>query len=356
TWPAPNCTPFTIDITGCAAQCSRNPNLADNCAAPTMVSLGLNDTVCGFSDYQYTPDVTTDLDNDFCGSIENNGWFAFVADSAQMTLQFDVGNCITGFGVQGGIFETTDCINYNMVSTCWNPQIEANGVMQATGLTVGNTYYLMIDGYAGDDCEFNIYRIGQLLPVEWGPFTADVDENDVVLNWSTYAEVNNKGFHVLRGRKDKSAVKADNMTWESVTFIKGRGDDPDGHSYSYTDNVPYDGEAYFYRIQQLDLNGNSDFSDVVEVRLEGPQESDLMQVYPNPASDFVNLNYYVNEAGSGSLAIVDISGRIVKRERLDLQNGVYEHSIPIHDLGVGSYFYILDLPDQNFRGRFEVIR
>jgi hypothetical protein len=29
--------------------------------------------------------------------------------------------------------------------------------VEATGLTPGNTYYLMIDGYAGDQCDYTIY-------------------------------------------------------------------------------------------------------------------------------------------------------------------------------------------------------
>src|SRR5688572_31084202 len=46
------------------------------------------------------------------------------------------------------LFETTDCINFTPRSNCWNPLIQTNGIIQATGLTVGSTYRLMLDGYA----------------------------------------------------------------------------------------------------------------------------------------------------------------------------------------------------------------
>jgi len=38
----------------------------------------------------------------------------------------------------------------------WNPEYQTNGIITATGLTPGNTYYLMIDGYAGVNCSYII--------------------------------------------------------------------------------------------------------------------------------------------------------------------------------------------------------
>ncbi|MEM6267795.1 MAG: T9SS type A sorting domain-containing protein [Bacteroidota bacterium] len=358
TFPAPNCTPFNISLEPCTAACTRNTNLADVCGTATPVSLTLGDTICGFSDFSFTPDTSPDLDAAFCGSIENNGWFSFVADSTALTLQFEIGNCLTGFGVQAQIFETSNCNNFTALSTCFNPQIQANGFLQATGLTPGNTYLLMIDGYAGDDCEFIAYRVGGLLPVEWGPFTATLDdENDVYLDWATFSETNAQGFYVQRGQSMVSPE--DNaIRWETIGYLEAQGNDPDGHAYQYIDReVEFNGDSWYYRLQQIDFNGTSDFSEVREVGLDGPDRSALLRIYPNPAVDAVNLSYYIARDGAVRFHLFNLAGQIVRHVNLaGGSEGTYQERVDLADLPSGLYIYDLTIGTKSMRGKIEVMR
>ncbi|HHG83397.1 MAG TPA: T9SS type A sorting domain-containing protein, partial [Bacteroidetes bacterium] len=353
----PDCTPFNFSIKSCAPSCSLNPNLGDNCSAPTSISFGINDTVCGFSDYRFTLDASPDLDMDFCGSIENNGWFTFTADSITMTLRLEVGNCLTGFGVQARVFETFDCINFNPVSNCFNPQIAASGTIVANGLTPGNTYYLMIDGYAGDDCEFTAYRVGGSLPVVWSNFTANLDEKDVVLNWSTSLEINSKGFYIQRGRSMESP-EMNAVRWENIGYVRGKGDNPNGHSYRYVDeDVEYIGETWFYRIQQVDFDGASDFTEVAEIEILGPEDSQLLQLYPNPAAQFVTVNFYAADHGQAKFRLYTLAGVIVVEKNIRVAGqGNYFKDIPVGQLAPGLYIYNLSLGNEEFRGKLEVLR
>ncbi len=95
----------------------------------------------------------------FCGTVENNQWFAFSAPQPDVTISFQVSNCAspTNGGIQAEIYCTTDCNNnWTSVSNCWSPGTEQNGSVTANGLTPGDIYYLMIDGFAGDVCDFTI--------------------------------------------------------------------------------------------------------------------------------------------------------------------------------------------------------
>ncbi len=95
----------------------------------------------------------------FCGIIENNEWIKFVACDPNVELELLIDNCagtLTGSGLQAEIFETSDCSNFTSVSDCFNPAVEANGSLNASGLTPGNIYYLMLDGWAGDICDYQI--------------------------------------------------------------------------------------------------------------------------------------------------------------------------------------------------------
>jgi hypothetical protein len=354
TWPAPQCTQFNMSVKPCTPGCTRNPNAADNCLAPTLVNLGLNDTVCGYSNYTYTPDVSTDLSTDFCGSIENNGWFSFVADSTQMTLQFNVSNCLSGYGIQARVFESPDCINYTPVSNCWNPMIQANGVVRATGLTVGNTYFLMIDGYATDDCEFNIFRIRGPLPVEWGQFKATSLGETVKVDWSTMQEVEARGFFIQRGRRSNKALH-DNFTWESIGFVPSRGSISTGATYTFTDSPEFTNEPLYYRVQLLDNNGNSDFTDFQRVELWGPDHGQLRKIYPNPAADRVTVEYYSAKAGTNGFALFNLAGMLVKQVNFDTQmEGVFTRSIELEHLNAGLYIYVVSINGQITKGKLDI--
>lgn len=86
--------------------------------------------------------------------INNNSWIKFTAASATATLGVSISNCWNAKGIQMQIFSGTNCSNFVPVSAF---QQSATGfTITANGLTVGQTYYLMVDGYAGDVCNYTI--------------------------------------------------------------------------------------------------------------------------------------------------------------------------------------------------------
>ena len=144
-----------------APPCSDNVAAADDCSLPTPIC-NLNG-YCGNTGSDYTADHTelnVDQDGTFCGTIDNNSWLTFVADGTEAYIDVWVYNC-TGIqplgrvhGIQIEIF-SGDCNGFTAVSNCWSPNKEANGRIKATGLTAGETYYIMIDGWGADDCEYS---------------------------------------------------------------------------------------------------------------------------------------------------------------------------------------------------------
>jgi hypothetical protein len=296
------------------------------------------------------------LDNDFCGSIENNSWFRFVADSTQMTIRVDVPDCMSGFGLQMEIFQTSDCNTFTPVSNCWNPQYQTSGVLQATGLTIGQTYYAMIDGYAGDDCEFLLIRTGfGPVPVTWASISATPQGSTVQVDWATASEQNVRGFHIQRGYQETGGL--DGLRWQNVGYVEGLGDTETGRSYSFDDVPPYDGTTWYYRIHEVDIDGLSDFSEVVEVQLEGPAKSELRGVYPVPASSEVNIRYYAAAAGKVRLAVMDVQGRTVDQmEDEAIEAGTGTLTVNTSGYANGSYFFVLSIGQDMVKNRFEVLQ
>jgi hypothetical protein len=125
----------------------------------------------------------------------------------------------------------------------------------------------------------------QVTPVELTSFTSSSNGSNVILNWSTATEINNKGFEV---------EKKLNATWQSIGFIEGNGSTTEKHSYSFADKNLSAG-TYSYRIKQLDFNGQSTYSDVVNADVMNPNGYVLSQNYPNPFNPSTTIHFNIAE-------------------------------------------------------------
>lgn len=94
-------------------------------------------------------------------TIDNNSWIRFTAASPTIALRVSVYDCWengTGNqGVQMQIFSGSNCNNFAPVSS-FREGIGTYTV-NATGLTMGNDYYLMVDGWGGNICNYSIQAI-----------------------------------------------------------------------------------------------------------------------------------------------------------------------------------------------------
>lgn len=129
--------------------------------------------ICNFSGYcgrtsgDFGADMPVNLNSsggscpsglNFLGTVENNSWVKFVADSTVAIFDFNVplgGGCTNG--IQTAIFSYNGS-SLTRMSSCALSDGSHSGNFQlsASGLTVGNTYYIMTDGNAGDICNYTI--------------------------------------------------------------------------------------------------------------------------------------------------------------------------------------------------------
>ena len=145
------------------------------------------------------------------------------------------------------------------------------------------------------------------LPVTGLDFTAKrINNNQVLLNWSTVQEINNSGFYIER-KKDSETDFAP-LTFISSKAAEGNSSTP--LSYTYTDMNGYAGKT-FYRLKQVDKDQQQAFS---PIRIVTGQEAGSagIKAWPVPAVD--NLNVKVTGINQPEqLLVIDMQGRIVKR-------------------------------------------
>jgi gliding motility-associated-like protein len=151
--------------------CGGNPAAGNTCAnAPNICDL---DGICGSTSSSYSADYWAQLNTAFCGSIENNSFVAFTSDGNDLNLNVFVQNCAGGAtdAVQFMVFQNSGCSGNVTEIECQSPMYQSDSpvTFSATGLTAGQTYYLMIDGWAGDVCDYAISaNSGVEIPVDAG--------------------------------------------------------------------------------------------------------------------------------------------------------------------------------------------
>jgi gliding motility-associated-like protein len=90
-------------------------------------------------------------------TIDNNLWIKFTASLASITLNLTTSNCsrTNKPGVQMQIFSASgSCCGFEAVSDFIEPAANSGGSISATGLTPGQSYYLMIDPWGNNKCDF----------------------------------------------------------------------------------------------------------------------------------------------------------------------------------------------------------
>ena len=102
-------------------------------------------------------------------------------------------------------------------------------------------------------CAFNF-----VLPVELTSFEAVRIEDNIRLEWTTASELNNDYFEVLKSY--------DGEAFSVIGYVDGNGTSSEVIDYSYTDSEP---KQAYYRLRQLDYDGQFEYSDVVAAKGNG---------------------------------------------------------------------------------------
>src|SRR5687768_10653495 len=95
----------------------------------------------------------------WCGAmtqIHNPQYFQFIATATTVQINIHVDNCTSGSGLQSAILGACPWTNADVLSC--DPQEGVGGTMVliATDLIIGNTYWLVIDGSNGAQCQYTI--------------------------------------------------------------------------------------------------------------------------------------------------------------------------------------------------------
>jgi len=116
-----------------------------------------------------------------------------------------------------------------------------------------------------------------VLPIQLSYFNAELNHNEVALEWETQMEINNDFFSVEES--------SDAIHWYTLTKISGNGDSFLPVHYSFIDKDLKDGTNY-YRLSQTDFNGTKRVYTVQAIEY---RKKTKLAIVPNPVRDFISI-------------------------------------------------------------------
>lgn len=153
------------------------------------------------------------------------------------------------------------------------------------------------------------------LPVKLVKFNAYALDANVALNWVTASETNNKGFVLQRS--------VNGLDFNDVTFVKGKGNTNLTTSYNFTDANAFilcRCSMLYYRLKQVDLNGEATYTDVIRVEYT-TTGTKVLTAYPNPFADQFSVSIFAAQSGKALVKVVDFAGQVIRSEQINVDAG-----------------------------------
>ncbi len=203
------------------------------------------------------------------------------------------------------------------------------------------------------------------LPVELILFTAQQEENSVVLKWVTESEFENLGFIL-----ERRVVKIDSIIseWQEITSyitnreITGQGSATHRTDYRFVDNVVSAGVSYDYQLVDVSYNGEVTYHGLASLTVEPfpeiPDEFTLYQNYPNPFNPKTVISFILPEKQTVTLAIYNLFGQEVATPLKKVQSnpGLHQLIFESRSLSSGIYFYRINTDKWNATRKMLVVK
>ncbi len=178
------------------------------------------------------------------------------------------------------------------------------------------------------------------LPVELLYFEARrAAGQSVGLDWATASELNNKGFEIEHS--------VDGRSFSYVHFLAGAGTSSLKQEYRFTHTQPAVGTNY-YRLKQVDHDGNYDYSEVRAVQLSDAP----FKLYPTVSNNTITLELDRELSQEGVVEVYDPSGKVVLQAAFP--TSAQQQILEVGALAPGQYFLKVYSAEWNGFGRFVV--
>jgi hypothetical protein len=183
------------------------------------------------------------------------------------------------------------------------------------------------------DPNFNTadYTMESLPAVVMSYFGAELNGNEVTLDWETLSENGNLGWDVEESHRNTS-------NFNTIAFVEGAGTSNIPIAYTFNTSLNTYGK-YYYRLKQKSEDGSFSYSDNVFVDYKRTKDAALTN-YPNPFNPQSTVAVYIDKAQLVKITVYNMIGQLVST----LFNGIVEEgemNLTFNGQGLSSGTYMV---------------
>lgn len=218
------------------------------------------------------------------------------------------------------------------------------------GTHAGNQSYVAMTGVTGFS-SFGGGGSGSVgLPVELVTLKADPIENKFIrVSWTTATEINNAGFEVLRSE--------DGINFTNIGWVDGAGNSSTMLNYRFDDENVVANTVYYYRLRQVDYDGQSDLTNIVSAMITDNAVFVISEFMPNPTENTSSFTVVTSEVRDINLTVYNTLGQIITDSRFVAQpNQTNKYEVNLSEMASGTYYAIIATGPHTFNKKIVVSR
>ena len=183
------------------------------------------------------------------------------------------------------------------------------------------------------------FGVNVALPIYISNFAAKPAKTGIELSWNVVSEKNGEGFEILR---------LDNKLKTTEVIGKVALTEQRTGTYKFLDESPVTGTNY-YQLKQIDTDGSFIKSSVISAKFNQIYEA---AIAPNPAVDYINVQFDSRISGTSTIEIYNIAGIKLATLPMNVKEGKNTHRINVGKLADGYYVVKVLNDDKGVNLRF----
>ncbi len=231
-----------------------------------------------------------------------------------------------------------------------NTLVTPTGLINATTIPESNTgvengaTFVQHDGITSFSGGTGTISVGgAFLPIDLVAFSGQIRSTGNLIIWET-SSTDNIDYYELQSSRN-------GIEFQAIHETKGIQDSWTNISYNHLDPVVENGLTY-YRLKQVNIDGEYSFSDIIVLERVIPHESNL---FPNPARDKISLIFNINIAQDLDLDIYDAFGHQVHHQSFFADERTILKQIDVSGFNDGIYFIKINGPNIDLVRKFTKI-